>query len=184
MGCDIHVNFEVLQKKYYRKLKIKNLLNTEENIKKTWSCIYIENYDINSDFFYTDPIEDYEIEYNKFYDSIKDTYFDNYIEDLKPISDRDYNLFGVLVGVRWHSCPNKISECRGLPSDISKEISLFCDYYGSDGHSHTYLTFEELLNYKHWEEYNLEYFYNSIVRMQKIINLPPQDIRMVFWFDN
>jgi hypothetical protein len=184
MRCNIHIVIETLSKAYYRKLKIKNILNSKSNIQKHYVCIYLENWEINSNFYYKDPIDDYEIEYNKLYDSIKYTYFNNYIVDLKPNSSRDYGLFGVLVGVRWYNCPNKISECRGLPSDVSKEISLFSDYYGSDGHSHSYLTFEELLNYKHWEEYNLEYFYDNIKEMQKIINLPPQDIRMVFWFDN
>jgi hypothetical protein len=58
--------------------------------------------------------------------------------------DRNYDLFGILAGVRSYEC-EPIAKRRGLPKDVSEEIKKESDRWDSDGHSHTYLTLEELL---------------------------------------
>ncbi len=61
----------------------------------------------------------------------------------KRFTDRDYNLFGFLCsGVRrTHDFSFKE---RGIPFNICKEIKAYCDYYGVDGHSQSYLALNEL----------------------------------------
>jgi hypothetical protein len=55
---------------------------------------------------------------------------------------RDYELFGLLAGVRSYG-----DEClyqpRELPADLSEKVRLAAENWGMDGHSHTYLTLSE-----------------------------------------
>lgn len=67
--------------------------------------------------------------------------------------------------------------------------------YGSDAHSASYLTLTEILNYdwSYWDEYGLgdgekgggelKVFKSSIERM-KLVSDNPDNVRIVFWFDN
>ena len=73
---------------------------------------------------------------------------------------RNYDLFAILANVRngygFAGCDtgdgfNPISEPRGLPYDVSPEIREESDYYGIDGHSHTWFTIQELLDYD-WDQ--------------------------------
>ena len=57
-------------------------------------------------------------------------------------TDRDYLLFGFLAGVR--DSTNQHFEPRGFPEDASKEVSTVYNGYGSDAHTPSYLTLEEL----------------------------------------
>lgn len=58
-------------------------------------------------------------------------------------SDRNYNLFGFLSkGVRRNH--EKSFNAKGMPSDASDEVKKCCESWGGDGHSHNYLTMEEL----------------------------------------
>jgi hypothetical protein len=60
---------------------------------------------------------------------------------------RSYDLFAVLAGMghRYESVVTPIASPRGLPPDVSEGVSIAAAEYGRDGHSHSYLTFEELL---------------------------------------
>ena len=78
-----------------------------------------------------------------------------------------------------------------LPDDVSVEIEDLSDEWGMDGHSHNYLTLRELMNSKYYkmsadELYDMgmdAYFFKTMVPdLQKFGN--PDDIRLVFWFDN
>lgn len=83
--------------------------------------------------------------------------------------DRSYILFAILAGVRNSYQVTPISAPKGLPSDISEVAKERADYWGVDGHSHSYLTVAELSafdgdqgfqqegwvspeNYKRWKE--------------------------------
>lgn len=74
----------------------------------------------------------------------------------EPYHGRNYDLFGILADVRngvgFAGCDrgdgfNPIDEPRGLPDDVSPEIEKKSDDWGGDGHSHSYFTVKELLDY-------------------------------------
>ena len=60
---------------------------------------------------------------------------------------RNYELFGVLAGVRDISY-GTISEPKGLPEDISPKTKELADEWKGDAHSYSYLTMRELLRWK------------------------------------
>ena len=109
-----------------------------------------------------------------------------------PYGGRCYRLFGVLAGVRDASVemivPDRYNQ---LPDDVSDELKHMSDDYGYDAHSHNYLTLRELMDSKYYQMSDLElnemgidaYFFKSMVPdLQKFGD--PDDIRIVFWFDN
>ena len=69
---------------------------------------------------------------------------------------RNYDLFAVLANVRngigFAGCYtgepfDPISDPRGLPTDVSEHVRKESDEYGEDGHSHSWLSLAEVLNY-------------------------------------
>ena len=131
-----------------------------------------------------------------------------------PFDWRNYSMFAFLAGVRNYDCCEPLSEPKGLPSDVSKEVkSEYGD--GVDWHSESFLTGKELLNFDYDKS-----FWNRRVSKQtsptswtgaglaekgegKILtyreNLGdmyflhlkelkqlgnPEYVRIVFWFDN
>ncbi len=71
-------------------------------------------------------------------------------------SGRNYNLFAILANVRNGSgfarCDtgdplNYIDEPRGLPANVSGDIREESDHWSCDGHSHSYFSLVELLNF-------------------------------------
>ena len=80
----------------------------------------------------------------------------------KPLTDtpydgRNYDLFAILADVRnghgFAGCVtgerfNPISEPKGLPDDVSKKIKKESDKWDGDGHSHSYFTVKELLDFQ------------------------------------
>lgn len=151
---------------------------------------------------------------------------------------RDYELFGFMAGVRGSQ---QYFKQKGLPDDISSGVRKICVDYGSDGHSHSWLTLEELqsvdwesnkfmiqedgimaddqwekfqetvkagkpdysLTYPHWgaggdpktSSYHewgvpiiIEFkeFYEEVVKQLPTycVGYKPDEIRIVFWFDN
>ena len=80
--------------------------------------------------------------------------------DIVPIfDDRNYILFSILADVRNYSNNKPICEPRGLPDDVSKTVKKEADDWGCDGHSHSWFTLKELLNYKleHSKEHHSGY---------------------------
>lgn len=75
--------------------------------------------------------------------------------------DRNYDLFAILADVHngrgFGGCDTgdgftPISMPRGLPADVSAEVGQVSAQWDSDGHSHSWLTLEELLNWNHWDD--------------------------------
>jgi hypothetical protein len=60
----------------------------------------------------------------------------------KRFTDRNYNLFGVLAGVR-QEYPFSLTP-RGLPFNMSPEVKADAEMWDADGHSHSYLSLAEL----------------------------------------
>lgn len=71
-------------------------------------------------------------------------------------SGRNYALFSILAGVRNYSDLPAISQPRGVPEDASRKYKKKVKSYGSDGHSHSYFTLAELLNYNWAATYKCE----------------------------
>lgn len=111
-----------------------------------------------------------------------------YIE--QPYQDRSYFLFGILAQVRWKPVPS-FGNPKGLPEDISEEGREFMNSYNGDGHSHSYLTLQELINFK-WEDVKDSDGVSGEIPEDLANNLKslltpeitPVDIRLLFFFDN
>lgn len=152
--------------------------------------------------------------------------------------NRNYDLFAFLAGVRGDG---QHFARKGFPEDASQQVKEECWEYGSDGHSHSYLTLRELqtvnwddetfmmdqegimpneqwpkfeetvkagkpdynLLYPHWaaggdpetSSYHewqiprkilLQDFNDKVMKFlpSLCIDCTPDEIRIVFWFDN
>ena len=61
---------------------------------------------------------------------------------------RNYSRFAVLANVRNYGDTEYIDEPRGLPDDVTAEVLKDSDNWGIDGHSHSYFTLKELIDYQ------------------------------------
>ena len=73
----------------------------------------------------------------------------------EPYDERNYRLFGLLANVRngygFAGCNTgdpvePIDMPRGLPDDVSDGVRAISDEWDCDGHSHSWLTLQELLD--------------------------------------
>lgn len=76
-------------------------------------------------------------------------------------SDRNYDLFAILAdvrngrgfaGIKTGEGFNPISEPRGVPGDASPEYKQIVEQWDCDGHSHSYHTLRDLLDYDWTQE--------------------------------
>lgn len=81
---------------------------------------------------------------------------ESYLVGGKGYSDRNYNLFAILAdvrngrgfaGIKTGEGFNPISHPRGLPDDVTAEVKEISDRWDCDGHSHSYFTLRDLLDY-------------------------------------
>jgi len=117
-----------------------------------------------------------------------------------PHIKRYYKLFAKMAGVRNSGGIEPIAKPRGLPSDVSRVAKLVSDARGY-GHSHSWLSSNEVKNLKLWWKAQLpdwnadidfddifDYLFdNSFDGFFKGSNDYPsglEDFRFVFWFDN
>ena len=79
----------------------------------------------------------------------------------EALGGRNYNVFSVLANVRngygFAGVPTgsgykPISEPRGLPDDVTEEVKAASDRWDCDGHSHSWLTLREILEYDYSQE--------------------------------
>jgi len=103
---------------------------------------------------------------------------DEYEPELELISlysGRNYNLFGVLAGVRggYEICPP-----RGLPSDVSDIVKKNSDRWDGDGHSHSYFTLAEL---KEYYKNNSHTSHNGFINKRQIKELDEDGITPYSW---
>jgi hypothetical protein len=131
------------------------------------------------------------------------------------ISNRAYGLFGFLADVRNYSHCQPISPVKGLPKDVSKQVQGLSDYWDCDGHSHSWLSLKELLDFDYsqmlwdrrvtkkvgancwngaaladegegqhltYKEFLGKWFFDILENLEAYGE--PEDVRLVFWFDN
>jgi hypothetical protein len=84
--------------------------------------------------------------YPEDYVGLEETASENYTLSMKNsiyTGGRNYALFGILANVRW-TPPVTIHEPKGIPTNCSYQTMGEIMRYGSDGHSHSWLTLREL----------------------------------------
>lgn len=127
MGCDIHLFVETCKDGVWR--------SADE---------WIEEVD-----------DDFDDEGNKVERKIKRVPY-----EARFYSGRNYDLFAILADVRngygFAGCDTgdgfvPIDSPRGLPADVTDEVSAESDRWGVDGHSHSYFTVAELEAYD-WDQ--------------------------------
>jgi hypothetical protein len=65
----------------------------------------------------------------------------------QPLQSRNYTLFAALADVRNDGGVEPIAEPRGIPDDVGDDFRKLADYWGVDGHSHSYHTLADLYEY-------------------------------------
>lgn len=95
---------------------------------------------------------------------------------------RDYELFGILAGVRGILTP--ISYPKGLPVDVSNEVLQDHDFWEDSGrHSASWLTFDDVWNSRlYYDNHSFQRIAFDMLRIQR--EKQAEDVRIVFWFDS
>ena len=121
MGSDIHNHIEYRKESYIGTDK-----NGKSKYKSKWLC---------GDYFKLNPL----------YGIFKG---EREYELVGFCEDRNYDLFATLADVRNYGDTPYIAEPRGLPKDVTKKVKKESDDWGEDGHSHSYFTLKELIEYQ------------------------------------
>jgi hypothetical protein len=173
VGCDIHYGIEVC-------------VNDEWKLYWANTCTQYYLSSINEIPYGGDPL-DYEI---LDWGEAKATMSFDY-ETLRRSNfyfNRDYAFFALLGNVRNDGTIPFLSRDRGLPDDISDPMYNWVKSWDSDGHSHSYLTLDEF--------YNLPpiclndflglfgNYYARLLPAMRSLAKDPEDVRMLFFFDN
>lgn len=94
---------------------------------------------------------------------------------------RDYELFGILAGVRGYGPP--ISRLKGLPVDVTDEVLQDHDLWEEEAHSASWLTFDEIYNSRlDYDNTSLQHIALEMLRAKR--EAQAEDVRIVFWFDS
>ena len=126
-------------------------------------------------------------------------YLDEYSKTLElaeAYSDRCYDLFSLLAGVRGSYEP--LIEPRGLPQDLSSKVETESFYWAEESHSHTWYDLFELALFvkelrldenKEAEYALLADFYETIedycsFAHKYVWEAVPGKYRVIMWFDN
>lgn len=111
-----------------------------------------------------------------------------------PSGRQNYEMFGRMAGVRGDAEP--IAEPRGLPDDASIMTRFDASIWGDDGHSHSWLSVDEMAALSRWVELHhlphgfegaFGYLFGS--GWEGWVDYPEdrvkgvEDVRCVFWFD-
>jgi hypothetical protein len=138
-----------------------------------------------------------------------------YAPEAELFNCRDYGLFGWLAGVRNYSAVPVLAAPRGLPDDASREVRKEAEDWDGDGHTHSWLSARELLDFDYdatFEDRRVtrtlasgvvhggctadpgegkvvtyrEFFGKCLTDTLDVLRMlgGPDDVRVVFWFDN
>lgn len=115
-----------------------------------------------------------------------------------PLGTRIYTRFAFLAGVRNWANIVPLSSPRGLPYDVSATVRQQSDDWDIDGHSHSWLTVNELLTF----DYDQPLYFGEHGRDRRCTESTYRELlddhflqelrdiqalgatRLVFWFDN
>ena len=219
MGCDIHMYAEKYNSKNNLWEKIGNefissygtfmaTLSIEKNVgvESGMACELLDKYvneEYDKDFIPTNTIEKLEKYVFDYLDenlppkyskvNWEDALNENKLPNLytcTPYDGRNYNLFGVLAGVRSREA-EMIDYPRDLPDDVSEEIRDEYMRWGCDAHSASHYYLSELLesgyrksDVETLKEYGISHFFKDVLDRCVQIADDPKDFRLVFWFDN
>lgn len=75
--------------------------------------------------------------------------------EINSILGRNYDMFGLLFGVRNYATFNPIAENRGIPKNASSIVKNDIKEWGIDAHSASYLTFTEISGIN-WDAKSIE----------------------------
>lgn len=157
MGCDIHLHVEV--KKGLNKYK-----------EPSWIC---------GDYFRLNPYykapearNSQDQEDNDPWVTTEKYHKTNFCED------RNYDLFSVLANVRNYGGNDYIDEPRGVPEDASQEIKDDYASWGMDGHSASYFTLKELIN---WQKEQRFVRHSGLVSAEEAENLDEYGTLPTMW---
>lgn len=118
-------------------------------------------------------------------------------KDVKVFGYRTYPSFYLLAGIRNYFSapfPEPISRPKGFPED-SPVCGEDLNDDSFEGHSASYLTLEEILQYPYWDKVFTERgdtqslrnlcasLWGDIKSLEQT-RCHPEDIRIVFWFDS
>lgn len=176
MGCDIHAYAEI----YSKKLKKWKFLELPK-VKCTW-CKGKGVNKTNGKEHKCWQCEGTKLEAPRWYDG------------------RCYDDFAILADVRNSAGFAPIADPKGVPKDASKKYLKKVEQYGGDGHSHSWVTLQELLAFD-WNQTIKDYtgrtvtyktcannLWNlTIPQMMKVCkqhDVLPDELRLVFYFDN
>jgi len=115
--------------------------------------------------------------------------------------DRNYYLFAKMAGVRncYDDPIEPIAEPRGVPMDVSETVAMHINRWDCDGHSHSWLSKEEMKVVYDWVNEKWPDSRNQYWRLFGYLfgdyvwdvgdpdcGIPAEvtDARIVFWFDN
>jgi hypothetical protein len=148
MGCDIHMSVEVFNGETNR-WEIRD----DRGPRPVLSAYFDEEENLSEDIGKVRIFEDtkeYHKALNEWWDSNPDYMYDG----------RNYDLFAILADVRngrgFAGCKTgdgfvPIDDPRGVPEDASRAYLRQVENYGIDGHSHSWFTVQELLDYD-WDQ--------------------------------
>lgn len=159
MGCDIHLYAEVKENGKWRSITVEERLN---NFPEPWM---LARYRKDLELAKNNPEGLLEQEAEWRTNTERDWNQEKGPDGKYPWKkntavqiegDRNYDVFGMLAnvrngygfaGVETGDGFEPISEPRGLPKDVCKEILGESDSWDGDGHSHSWLTVQELKEY-------------------------------------
>lgn len=131
-------------------------------------CVEVKYFDddfwTNADYMRVNPYKEYPNE--------------SYLIQVPLFSDRDYSLFATLADVRNYGSTPYICKPRGIPEDVTD--NTFCEIkkWGEDGHSHSYFTLKELIDFANK---NLPVKYKGMISSEQLKALDKDGTIPVSW---
>lgn len=119
-----------------------------------------------------------------------------------PSVNRNYLLFAKIAGVRSDHTVEPVAMGRGLPDNLSVTTKLDSELWGTDGHSHSWMTANEAEEVTEWynKKSSVDYnrpplfgylFENSLdsylkypIDFLREVALGFEEARVVFWFND
>ena len=103
----------------------------------------------------------------------------------EPFSIRNYDVFGFLADVRTRDVP-PICAAKGLPTERSARVNAAAGEWDLNRHSHSWLTLRELLTAEALSPAMRDHLGDAFFADLDVLKTlgPPDDVRVVFCFDN